>query len=163
MGCTVRWLSSTALSSGGHEPPRDALVRPETPMPLNLDLSVLASFTLLSLAVVPCLCSYTPIGPNLSAVFFWRCRRVQGWAAQRVAFFVPQPPGSPSLGGAGAGSCDAGEHGARRQPARAPVRARRGSVTPAQDHAEHGAAAAGVGGGFRLGRRFEQPDGRCCH
>jgi hypothetical protein len=23
--------------------------------------------------------SYMPIGPNLSAVFFWRCRRVQGW------------------------------------------------------------------------------------
>ena len=23
--------------------------------------------------------SYTPIGPNLSAVFFWRCRRVDGW------------------------------------------------------------------------------------
>ena len=23
--------------------------------------------------------SYTPIGLNLSAVFFWRCRRVQGW------------------------------------------------------------------------------------
>jgi hypothetical protein len=23
--------------------------------------------------------SYTPIAPNLSAVFFWRCRRVQGW------------------------------------------------------------------------------------
>ena len=23
--------------------------------------------------------SYTPIGPNLSAVFFWRYRRVQGW------------------------------------------------------------------------------------
>ena len=23
--------------------------------------------------------SYTLIGPNLSAVLFWRCRRVQGW------------------------------------------------------------------------------------
>ena len=23
--------------------------------------------------------SYTPIGSNMSAVFFWRCRRVQGW------------------------------------------------------------------------------------
>ena len=31
LGCTVRWLSSTALSFGGYEPPRDALVRPETP------------------------------------------------------------------------------------------------------------------------------------
>ena len=135
-------------------------------MPLHLNLSVLASFTLLWLAVVP-----SP-GPNvlmvthvaltrrpahvvfailgnLTGIALLASLALVGWAglaAQRVAFFVPQPPGSPPLGGAGAGPRDAGEHGARRQPARAPVRARRGLVTPAQDHAESGAAAAGVGG-----------------
>ena len=49
--CTLAIIDGVVIC--GHEPPRDALVRPETPMPLNLDLSVLASFTLLSLAVVP--------------------------------------------------------------------------------------------------------------
>ncbi len=30
--------------------------------------------------------SYTPIDPNLSAVFFWRCRRVQGWQRNVLRF-----------------------------------------------------------------------------